>query len=94
MEELKIDTVLSESSLSIDAKVAKVMETPNFKLGRILGKFVILEVLVFMTQFDCFEKLWSLSFRARSYLIKNFRFILNRLLNVSIDYHLDFTKDD
>ena len=50
---------------------------------------------MYVNQHECFERLWSLSFRGRCYLIKNYRFILNRLLLRDLkDYHLDFTKED
>ena len=76
------------------AMLERVTKTPNFKIDRVLGKFVILEFLVYLNQHECFERLWSLSFRGRCYLIKNFRFILNRLLRDLKEYHLDFTKED
>ncbi len=99
MEEEKKDLIATLASTGGDdaylaAMLERVAQTPNFKIDRVLGKFVILEFLVYLNQHECFERLWSLSFRGRCYLIKNFRFILNRLLRDLKEYHLDFTKED
>jgi hypothetical protein len=99
MEEEKKDFIASlEYPGGEDAYLAAMLKrvslTPNFKIDRVLDKFVILEFLVCLNQHECFERLWSLSFRGRCYLIKNYRFILNRLLRDLKDFHLDFTRED
>ena len=85
MEEEKKDLFATLASTGgegayLAAMLERVSLTPNFKIDSVLGKFVILEFLVYLNQHECFERLWSLSFRGRCYLIKNYRFILNRLL--------------
>ena len=72
----------------------KIKATPNFTIDKIKGKYLILECLVFVELVNCLRRLWSMSFKSRSYIIKNYRYLLDNLYRLKDDIFLNFTDNN
>ena len=58
------------------------------------AKYVLLEILAYMSMTDCLQKLWEVSLTGRGYIVKNYREINNVLLKYVSTKIIDLSKPD
>ena len=77
-----------------DRHKSLIMESKNFSLQRIKGRYVVLEILSYILMEDCLPLLWTASKRGRAFISSTFREINNVMVRNIKAKLLDMTHKE